>query len=271
METIGSTFPRIDALAKVKGEALYPGDYNLPGTLHMKVRFSDRVHAIVKRIDTKPAYQVPGVIMVLTAADVPFNEYGLGIPDQPVLCGPGASKPFTDRVRFVGDQVAIVIAETAEAAEEGRKALIVDYEDLPVIADIHQALEPGACLLHPERESNIFVVDKVRKGKIEDAFNSADVIVEGHYKTPMQEHAYLQPEAGVSYVDDEGRITVIVSGQWAHKDQEQIAHSLGLDLDRIRVIYPAIGGAFGGREDMSVQIILALATMKLQERAFYDL
>jgi CO/xanthine dehydrogenase Mo-binding subunit len=266
METIGSNFPRIDALAKVKGEALYPGDYNLPGTLHMKVRFSDRVHAIVKQIDTKPAYQVPGVIMVLTAADVPFNEYGLGIPDQPVLCGPGASKPFTDRVRFVGDQVAIVIAETAEAAEEGRKALIVDYEDLPVIADIHQALEPDACLLHPERESNIFVVDKVRKGKIDDAFNSADVIVEGHYKTPMQEHAYLQPEAGVSYIDDEGRITVIVSGQWAHKDQEQIAHSLGLDLDRIRVIYPAIGGAFGGREDMSVQIILALATMKLQEK-----
>lgn len=266
METIGSNYSRIDALAKVKGEALYPGDYNLPGTLHMKVRFSDRVHAIVKRIDTKPAYQVPGVIMVLTAADVPVNEYGLGIPDQPVLCGPGASKQFTDRVRFVGDQVAIVIAETVEAAEAGRKALIVDYEDLPVIADIHQALNPDACLLHPDRDSNIFVVDKVRKGKIDEAFNSADVIVEGHYKTPMQEHAYLQPEAGVSYIDNEGRITVIVSGQWAHKDQEQIAHSLGLELERIRVIYPAIGGAFGGREDMSVQIILALASMRLQEK-----
>ncbi len=265
MEIIGKNLPRIDALAKVKGEALYPGDFNLPGTLHMKVRFSDKVHAIVKRIDVKPAYQVPGVVMVLTAADVPVNEYGLGIPDQPVLCGPGASKPYTDRVRFIGDQVAIVIAETADAAEIGRQAIVVEYEDLPIVADIHQALEKNACLLHPERDSNIFVVDKVRKGKIEEAFNLADVIIEGHYKTPMQEHAYLQPEAGVSYLDDEGRITVIVSGQWAHKDQEQIAHALGLELDRIRVIYPAIGGAFGGREDMSVQIILALATMKLKE------
>lgn len=266
MQTIGINQLRTDAVAKVRGEALYPGDYDLPGSLHMKVLFSERAHAVVKVIDTSKAEQVSGVIMVLTAADVPVNEYGLGIPDQPVLCGPGSSKTFADHVRFVGDQVAVVIAETAEAAEMGCKAIVVEYEDLPVVGDIYQALEPGATLVHPERDSNIFVQNKVRKGDVEAAFAKADVIVEGVYKTPVQEHAYLQPEAGVSYIDEQGRITVIVAGQWTHKDQEQIAHALGVELERVRVIYPAIGGAFGGREDMSVQIILALASMKLQEK-----
>jgi len=266
MDNIGINQARIDALAKVKGEALYPGDYNFTGTLHMKVLFSEKVHAIVKKIDTSKAARVPGVVLILTAADVPINEYGLGTPDQPVLCGPGSTKQYADRVRFIGDQVAVVIAETVEAAELGRKAIVVEYEDLPIIDDIHKALEPGAVLLHPDRQSNTFVQNRVRKGNVDEAFGKADVIIEGVYKTPVQEHAYLQPEAGVSYIDEDGRITVVVAGQWAHKDQEQIAHSLALDLDQVRVIYPAIGGAFGGREDMSVQIILALATVKLHEK-----
>ena len=101
---------------------------------------------------------------------------------------------------------------------------------------------------------------------MDDAFARADVIVENDYETPAQEHAYLQPEAGICYIDEEGRITVVVAGQWTHEDQEQIAHALNLPLDKIRVIYPAIGGAFGGREDMSVQIILALAVWRLQQR-----
>ena len=266
MQTIGINQLRNDALAKVKGEALYPGDYNLPDSLHMKVLFSERAHAVVKNVDTSRATMVPGVVMVLTAADVPINEYGLGTPDQPVLCGPGSSKPFADHVRFVGDQVAVVIAETAEAADQGCKEIMVDYEDLPVVGDIYQALSPGATLVHPERDSNVFVQNKVRKGNVEEAFAKADVIIEGVYKTPVQEHAFLQPEAGVSYIDKEGRITVVVAGQWTHKDQEQIAHALDVEIEKVRVIYPAIGGAFGGREDMSVQIILALASMKLQKK-----
>ena len=269
MDNIGKNQARIDAHAKVKGEALYPGDYNFPGTLHMKVLFSERAHAIIRSIDTSKALNVPGVVLILTAPDVPVNEYGLGIQDQPVLCGPGSTKPYADHVRFIGDQVAVVIAETTEAAELGRKAIDVVYDDLPVIDDLHQALEPGAVIIHPERDSNVFVQNKVRKGNVEEAFQKADVVIESIHRTPVQEHAYLQPEAGVSYVDEDGRITVIVSGQWAHEDQEQIAHSLGLQLDEVRVIYPAIGGAFGGREDMSVQIILALATMKLKEKGIF--
>ena len=137
------------------------------------------------------------------------------------------------------------------------------------MADIDQALAPGAPLVHPELglESNIYHTYKIRKGSIDDGLGRAPrSIVETTYELPYQEHAYLQPEAAVSYVDDEGRVTVEVAGQWTHEDQEQIAHALDLPADRVRVIYPAIGGAFGGREDMSLQIVLALAAMRLAER-----
>jgi len=121
-------------------------------------------------------------------------------------------------------------------------------------------------LIHPDRESNEFTHFRIRKGSIDDGFKQADVIVEDDYYTPVQEHAYLQPEAGIAYYDEQGRITVVVGGQWVHEDQEQIAHALNLEKEQVRVIYPAIGGAFGGREDMSVQIILALAIYRLKER-----
>ena len=118
----------------------------------------------------------------------------------------------------------------------------------------------------PDRESNIFCHYRIRKGDVEDAFAKSDVIIEGEYHTPSQEHAYLQPEAGLGYIDEEGRVTVQVAGQWTHEDQQQIAHALNLPVDEVRVIYPAIGGAFGGREDMSVQIVLALAAWRLHQR-----
>ncbi len=266
MTELGKKINRVDALEKVTGAALYPGDFSFKDQLYMKVLFSKRVHAIVRSIDTSKASKIPGVVMILTAADVPNNEYGLGTPDQPVLCGPGSNKPYADRVRFIGDQVALVIAENETAAEKARDLIEVKYEDLPVITDPFTAAQDGAFLLHPERNSNIFTKLRIRKGDVEKAFAEADVIVESSYVTPVQEHAYLQPEAGVSFFDEEGRITVIVGGQWIHEDQEQIAHSLNLNLDQVRVIYPAIGGAFGGREDMSVQIILALASMRLKEK-----
>lgn len=262
---IGQDITRVDAEAKVTGEALYPGDINLDNQLYLKTLFAERPHAIIKSIDITSAQNIPGVLLVLTAKDVPNNAYGLGIQDQPVLCGPGSNKPFADRVRCVSDQVAIVIAESSKIASEALKKITVEYEDLPVIGNPEEALSENAILIHPDRETNILLHYKIRDGNVEQGFDESDVIVEGIYETPMQEHAYLQPEAGLSYIDEDERITVIVGGQWIHEDQEQIAHSLNLPLERIRVIYPAIGGAFGGREDMSVQIILALASLKLAE------
>jgi len=266
MGTLGTKTTRIDALAKVKGEALYPGDFSLPDTLVMKVLFVHKAHAIVESVDISEAEKVPGIVLILTAKDVPNNEYGLIQPDQPVLCGPGSNKLFADRVRFIGDQIALIIAETSSAAETARNLIKVKYIDLPVISSIEQAISPETTLLHPEKGSNVFVHNKIRKGDVDKAFSKADVIVEGVYQTPVQEHAYLQPESGVAYIDENDRITVIVGGQWIHEDQEQIAHALNIDLDHVRVIYPAIGGAFGGREDMSVQIILALAVYRLREK-----
>lgn len=266
MGNIGSNITRIDALDKVKGEARYPGDFYLPDMLTMKVLFSKKVHAIIEDIDVSEAEKVPGVILILTARDVPVNEYGLIQPDQPVLCGPGSKKPYADRVRYIGDQIALVIAETISAAETARDLIKVKYHELPIISNIEQAISADSVLLHPDKDSNIFVHNKIRKGNVKNAFAKAEVIVEGVYRTPVQEHAYLQPESGIAYIDDEDRITVVVGGQWIHEDQEQIAHALNIHPDGVRVIYPAIGGAFGGREDMSVQIILALAVYKLREK-----
>lgn len=266
MTNLGKNINRVDALSKVTGQALYPGDLSFPNQLYMKVLFANKVHAIIRSIDISRALSAPGVVMVLTAADVPNNEYGLGVADQPVLCGPGSNKAYADHVRFIGDQVALVIAETEEAAHNARQLISIDYEDLPVISDPFSAVKEGAVLVHPERDSNVFTKYRVRKGDIQNAFSEADIVVESEYSTPVQEHAYLQPEAGVGYIDDEGRITVVVGGQWIHEDQEQIAHSLNLEKEQVRIIYPAIGGAFGGREDMSVQIILGLAALKLKEK-----
>ena len=266
MPSIGQSVQRIDAFSKVTGQALYPGDINRPNQAYMKILFAHRPHAIIRNIDIAKAVALPGVLAVFTAKDVPVNEYGLIMPDQPVLCGPGSSKPYAERVRFVGDQVALIIAETEEIAAQGRDLIHVEYEDLPVETDPIQARQLNAELLHPDRGSNIFCHYRIRKGDIETAFAQADVIIEGEYHTPAQEHAYLQPEAGISYFDEQGRVTVEVAGQWTHEDQEQIAHALGLPLEQVRVIYPAIGGAFGGREDMSVQIVLALAAYRLHQR-----
>ncbi len=274
-QTVGQSIPRIDARGKVTGEAEYPGDLSMPGMLYMKILFAERPHACVKSVKTSKAESAAGVVAVYTSKDVPVNEYGLQIPDQPVLCGPALTpSPLpmgegpevrTDIVRFVGDQVAAVVAESEAQAAAAMKLIEVEYEDLPVLSDPNLAMAPDAPLLHPERgDSNICVHYRIRKGDVDDGFSKADVIVTGEYHTPVQEHAYLQPEAGLAYLDEQGRITVASGGQWTHADRGSIAHALNLPEEQIRVTYPAIGGAFGGREDLSVQIVLALAALKLK-------
>ena len=261
---VGQSLPRIDALGKVTGETPYSGDLSMEGMLHMKILFAGRPHARVKHIDTGQAQAAPGVVAIYTAKDVPVNEYGLQWRDQPVLCGPGSSKEGGEVVRFVGDQVAAIVAGTEAQAVAARALIRVEYEDLPPVLDAEAAMQPNAPRVHKEiGDSNICVHYKIRKGDIEAGFAQADVIVEGEYRTPVQEHAYLQPEAGLAYMDEEDRITVKAGGQWTHEDREQVAHALNLPEEKVRVIYPAIGGAFGGREDMSVQIVLALAAWKL--------
>ncbi len=256
---------RVDALAKVTGQALYPGDITPENLLHGKVLFSHQPHARMLAMDISAAEAVPGVIAILTAKDVPVNEYGLIFPDQPVMVGLGSDKLDSDISRWEGDHVAVIIAETELAAAQARDLIAIEWELLPIVTDVHEAMK-DEIVLNRYYESNIIKHYKIRKGDMSAGWAAADVVVEGQYTLPYQEHAYLQPEAGVGYIDEEGRVTVEIGGQWTHEDREQVAHSLGLPEDQVRIIYPAIGGAFGGREDMTLQIVLGLAALRLREQ-----
>lgn len=273
---LGQSLPRVDALAKVTGKALYPGDFSMPGMLHAKVLFARQPHARLKALDLREALRVPGVVAIFTGADVPNNEYGLVLFDAPVMVTPEVlrlpegerrctlTKPFDGVIRHVGEKLALIVAESEAIAERARNLIRVELEPLPPLVDIHRALQPDAPQLHPHYPGNVMQRYRVRKGDVAAAFAQCDVIIEDTYTTGAQEHAYLQPEAGLAYLDEAGRVTIIVAGQWTHEDQHQIAHALALPPEQVRVIYPAIGGAFGGREDMSIQIVLSLAAWKLR-------
>lgn len=253
---VGDSIPRLDAHAKVTGETLYPADLQRPGMLHAGMVFAGRPAARICRIDPSEALACPGVKAVLTAADVPDNTCGLIIPDQPVLC--------SDRVFHAGDKVALIVAEHESQLDAARRALVIDYEDCPGVYDPIHALQPGAPLVHPAAGSNLILETHFERGDGAAGFSQADVIFEQTYRTGGQEHAFMAPEAGLAYLDDEGCVVVETAGQHAHDDRRQIAAALRLPEDQVRVIYRAVGGAFGGREDVSVQIVLALAAWKLR-------
>lgn len=255
---IGAPLPRHDALGKVTGATRYPGDLLGADTLRLNVLYAGVPHARITHLDVRPALSVPGVVAVLTAADIPFNAFGLIENDQPILC--------YDVVRFTGDKVAVVVAETDEAAEAGRGAIVVAYDTLATVTDPRQALAADAPLVHAAHGSNVLFKLPIRKGDVAAGFAAADVILEGEFSTTWQEHAFLQPEAGVAFIDEQGRVVVETAGQWLHEDRKQLAAMLQLPEEQVVVRYAAIGGAFGGREDLSVQHILALAAWKLQRR-----
>ena len=269
--SVGRSHPRIDAADKVTGAARYPADIPHTGMLSALAVFSDQVHARMLSMDLAAARAVDGVIEIFTAADVPVNEYGLTMFDQPVLVGVGStgrSPVPSDVSRWEADQIALVVAESAAAAHAAAAALVVEWAQLPILDSVDDAMAADAPLLHPENghADNGYLHYKTRRGDISQGWSEAVVTVDGTYEFPHQEHAYLQPEAAVSYVDDQGRVTVEIAGQWTWEDLTQIAHALDLPEEEVRVIYPAIGGAFGGREDMTLQIVMALAAWKLAER-----
>ena len=253
---VGSSLPRPDAPGKVTGKTSYPADLVRADMYQLQVVFAHRPHARILAIDTSEALHHPDVVAVLTAADVPYNAYGLIDADQPVLCA--------DVVRFVGDKVALVVAKNKQAAIDGAKLVRVSYEDLPAMTDSHAALAADAPLVHPQRGTNQLFHFPLRKGRIQEGFAQADVVLEERFTTSWQEHAFLQPEAGVAYLDSEGRVIIETAGQWLHEDRRQIAAILKLPEESVIIRYAAIGGAFGGREDLSIQHLLALAAWKLQ-------
>jgi len=268
--TVGQSVLRPDGAAKLTGQAQYPSDRIPPDALWAKAVFTNQPHARLLSVDFTEARATPGVVMVLGSADVPLNDYGLTLPDQPVFIGletTGQSVVPSDVSRWEADHLALVVAETAEAAHQGAAAITAVWEPLEILSDIDAALASDT-LVHPENDqpTNAYYGYKIRKGDMEAGWAEAVAVVEGIYDLPYQEHAYLQPEAGVGYFDNEGRVTIEVAGQWVEEDRLQVARSLNLDDDQVRIIYPAIGGAFGGREDVSVQIVLGLAVLRLSEQ-----
>ena len=251
---------RSDATPKVTGEFAYASDLNAPGMLWGHTLRSPHPHARVLEIDIAPALSLPGVHAVLTHEDVPGSKhYGLEFPDQPVLA--------IDRVRYFGEAVAIVAAEHPEQARRAAEAIRVEYQPLPVVADPERATEMEP--LHPDRPTmghgyrddprpNVVRHMLIRHG---DPEAEAEVTVEGVYELGSQDQAFLGPESGLCVPDGEGGIDIYVATQWLHVDRDQVAPCLGLAPEQVRVHLAGVGGAFGGREDLSMQIHGALLAL----------
>jgi CO/xanthine dehydrogenase Mo-binding subunit len=257
---VGESILRSDAVPKVQGKFAFSSDLEAPGMLWGHTLRSPHAHAHVRDVDVSRAADMPGVHAVLTHADVPgAKTYGLEVPDQPVLA--------IDRVRYHGEPVAVVAAESPEEARRAAAAIHVDYEELTPVADPERATEQAP--LHPERPTaghgfredprpNVVRSMVVRHG---DPELVGDVSVSGVYEVGTQDQAFLGPESGLAVPDGEGGIDIYVATQWIHVDRDQIAPCLGLAPEQVRVHLAGVGGAFGGREDLSIQIHAALLAL----------
>lgn len=250
---VGQDVPRIDGIPKTKGTFAYGSDLWADGMLWGHTLRSPHPHAQIRSIDVSAAVASPGVHAVLLADDVPGKKtYGLDFADQPVLAW--------ERVRYAGEPVAIVAAEHPELARRAAARIAVDYEILPAVTDMEEALEPDAPQVM--EFGNVLRHVRIVHG---DPDAQADVWVEGYYETGMQDQAPLGPEAGLAVPAEDGGIDVYVATQWLHVDRQQMAPCLGLSMEKVRVHLAGVGGAFGAREDLSMQIhasMLALHTGK---------
>ena len=250
-EVVGRSVRRVDSRDKLTGNAQYAGDISFPGMVHAKVLRSDRPHAKVLAIRTAAALAHPGVVAVLTHADIPGkNVIGRDRPDQTALC--------VDKVRYVGDAVALVVAETEAAAEAALAMIEVDYEDIPGVFSPEEALRPDAPAVH--EGGNLLMERTLLKGDPGRAMGEADVVIRNTYRTPMVEHAYMEPEAGVAIFEG-GRATVWMPSKYAHFDQRELSVVLGIAPENLRVVNTTVGGCFGDKTSLSAGYYAALAAV----------
>jgi aldehyde oxidoreductase len=253
---VGSRAPREDAEAKVTGRTRYTDDLPRPdGLLHAVVVRATEAHALVTAVETEDARAVPGVVAVLTHRDVPGEAlFGNAIHDQPVLAA--------DRVRFLGEAVAVVVAETREAAKEGRDRVQIAYDRLPAVTDAAAALRRGSEQVHPDRDDrNLMGQLQLERGDVDAAMGDAHQVVERTYRTSWQEHACLEPEVAQAEHDGEGGIVVRCPSQNVFFDRLHVHKALDLERAQVRVIQQPTGAAFGGREDIYAQTHAALAAL----------
>ena len=252
---IGANVRRLDAPSKVSGALKYAGDMTMPGMLHMQVLRSPHPHAIIESIDTSEAEAMDGVEGVITCADVPGEDgFGVFVHDQPVMA--------RGKVRYVGEAVAAVASEDLVIAKLALSKIKVRYKPLPAVFDPHEAMRPDAPVLHDYAPDNVTKHIPIRKGDVEQGFAQSDLVVEQDYDTQAIEHAYLEPEAGLGYVDHDGVVTIVSPSQNITHHRHMLAKIIAKPINKVRFIMSPVGGGFGGKEDMIYQGMLALMTMK---------
>ena len=252
---VGLAIPRTEGSEKVSGRTVYTADISLPGTLWGKILRSPHPHARIRNIDVSAANRVPGVKAIITGRDIPHCYIGKQIRDMPVLCW--------DVVRFVGDRVAAIAAETRDAAEEAMELIRIEYEELPAVFDPIAAMEPDAPLLHANVAGyDGAPADKIaldvhngltrlswRKGDVEQGFRDSDLVAEHTFTIPARHQGYLEPHAALVNLDADGKIQVWISAKNPFGVRSQMAKALGVPENRIRVNIANVGGEFGGKGD----------------------
>jgi len=265
LKLIGKPAQRYDARDKALGITKYGADFVMPGMLHAKVLRSKYPSAKILSINTHEAERLPGVKAIITAKDVPYNERASNVVGQTTEIGAiQAIQPVLakDRVRFLGEPIALIAAESLEIAEKATNLIKVDYEKLPVVSDPIEAMKPSSPLVH--EGSNILAKWKIAKGDIEKGFKESDVIVENTYYTQFQDHAYMELEGGVAWIDNDEVINIRLTTQ-VIEHYRDVAKVLGVPESKIRVIGTFIGGGFGGKEDVTVETFLALLVQKTKK------
>jgi selenium-dependent xanthine dehydrogenase len=250
-DIVGRTHSRPDGVEKVTGQAIFTDDLVFDGMLFAKAKRAMVPHAILKSLDVSKARALEGVAAVLTAEDIPGEpKHGLVIFDWPSIIGVG------ERIRYVGDTIAIVAAETPEIAEQAAELIEAEFELLPVITNPVQALQEDQPKLH--ETGNLLKHIKVRKGDMETGFADADVILEHTFHTQTTDHAFMEPECSIAVPTEDNRMEVYVGSQIPYQDRSQVARALGWDEMRVRIVGQKMGGGFGGKEDIAGQIHAAL-------------
>jgi len=260
---IGKRELRRDGKVKAEGKALYPADIYLDDMVYGRTLRSTIPKGHFS-LDFREALKIPGVLGILTAKDIPGkNEYGVLLKDHQVFC--------EHSVKQIGDPLGLVVAETEKIAKKAAGMVKVRYEEEEGVFDPREAMKNSAPAVHEDRDNTLFHF-KLRKGNVEEAFRDAHVVVENTYHSESVDHAFLQTEAGVAYWEESDRLVIVASTQYPHFDRSEIANSLGLDEEKVRIINPAVGGSFGGREDLTLQIHLGIAVMKFNRpvKIVYD-
>ena len=271
---IGKNVDKIDAIALATGQPVFTDDVDFPNMLYVKFLYSPHAHAIIEDIDTTQAEKIPGVKLVLTYKNTPqvlHTTAGQGWPEP----SPYDTCMFNKKVRFVGDRVAAVAAESEEIAEEALKQIKVKYEILSAVFDPEEAIKDGAPIIHDEpgimgvydAKRNLVAHLEVKAGDVQKGFAESDVVVENTFETHFAQHCPIETHAAISYLDDYGRLVIRTSTQVPFHVRRIVGQVIGIPVSKIRVVKPRIGGGFGAKQEIILEEVVAYVTLKTERPA----